>query len=334
MANALAQNDSCRTPAHLGPYEVVGSIAKGGMGVVLRGRHQRDGGIVALKTVRSPTKGDAASMSREITALGQLSHPGIVRLIADGTTNGMPWMAMELLQGRTVCEEIESMWWKPSERSLAAVSGPRPGDDLPTAPARGRPSASPAPAVVRTARPLPAAGRLRDVIGIVAQLCRALDHIHALGLVHRDVKPANVFLCDDGRVTLLDFGLVCGMAGTVAFETAEICVGTMEYAAPEQIRGSPVDARADIYSLGCLLYELVTGQRPVDTEASSGIVQRQLARDPAAPSELVSSIPSQLESLLLAMLAKRPDERPATAREVGDTLSHVAVWLDDEPAGP
>ena len=126
------------------------------------------------------------------------------------------------------------------------------------------PRAAPARAAARTA-PAAAAGRLHDVVDIAKDLCAALDYIHGLGLVHRDVKPANVFLGGDGRVTLLDFGLVCparGVSGSYA--AARFCVGTMEYAAPEQIRGEPVDARADIYSLGCVLYELVTGRRHVD----------------------------------------------------------------------
>jgi serine/threonine protein kinase len=285
------------------------------MGIVLRGRDPRDGSLVALKTVRSPSGADAASMRREITALRQMSHPGIVRLVADGSWNGMPWMAMELLRGQVVREEIEWFWGNGSEARFGPRPGPRDSDDLPTMPARpqgdGRRGVRPA----WTARPLAAAGRLRDVIAIVVQLCHALDYVHALRLVHRDVKPANVFLGDDGRVTLLDFGLVCPARGPfAACATAEICVGTMEYAAPEQIRGESVDSRADIYSLGCVMYELVTGRRPIDVSSS---------RDPAAPSELVSGVPRQLEALLLAVLAPRADDRPS-AGEVAETLARIA----------
>jgi len=151
----------------------------------------------------------------------------------------------------------------------------------------------------------------------VVQLCQALDYVHALGLVHRDVKPANVLVGEDGRVTLLDFGLVCPTRGASRVgATAEICVGTMEYAAPEQMRGESVDARADIYSLGCVLYELVTGQRPIDADSS---------REPAAPSELVSGVPRELETLLLAMLAQRPDDRPSSAGAVAETLTRIAT---------
>ena len=290
----------------LGPYEVLGSIAEGGMGIVLRGRDTRDGREVAIKTVRSPESADATGIRREIQVLGQLSHPGIVRLIADWTSNQMPWMAMELLQGHTVCDEIAGVW---------GLDDPRQPDEVPTVRARVRPVRRHAARRIAMTHPWPAAaGRLRKVLSIAMQLCETLDHIHALGLVHRDVKPANVFLGDGDRVTLLDFGLACAVQGLpVACEPAPICVGTMEYAAPEQIRGKVTDTRADIFSLGCMLYELVTGQRPVQADSPSEVVERQLLRDPPAPSQLVSGVPGALDSLLLAMMAKRPGDRPVTA---------------------
>jgi serine/threonine protein kinase len=176
-----------------------------------------------------------------------------------------------------------------------------------------------------------AAGRVHDIVGIAINLCRTLDYLHSMGLVHRDVKPANVFLGGDGRVTLLDFGLVCparGVQGSCA--AADSCVGTMEYAAPEQIRGEPVDARADIYSLGCMLYELVTGRRPIEADRSEQVAERQLAWTPIAPSDLVTGVPPALEHLLQAMLAKRPEDRPSTAHTVAAKLATVGcreTWV-------
>ena len=179
---------------------------------------------------------------------------------------------------------------------------------------------------LESAWPVPVAGgRLDDVFSIVAQLCLALDHLHGHGLVHRDLKPANVMIGDDGRATLFDFGLACPARELGAEHgSGDVCVGTMEYAAPEQISGDGVDARADIYSLGCMLYELCTGQRPFDGETSHDIAQRQLRCEPRAPSDLVADVPCALEDLLLRMLAKRPDERPATAAEVGQHLTRIA----------
>jgi serine/threonine protein kinase len=263
-------------PERLGPFDLAGTIAEGGMGIVLRGEERVTGRLVALKTVRGHRRSDAASIRREIVALGQMSHPGVIRLVDHGTWNDKPWMALELLDGRTVCDEIDLLW-------------------------RKRPAAR-----------LAVAGRRHDVAAIAKDLCLALDYIHGLGLVHRDVKPANIFLGEDGRVTLLDFGLVCPARGIPgSYAAADSCVGTIEYAAPEQIRGEPVDARADIYSLGCVLHELVTGQRPAG------------GNRPVVLSALAAGVPRALDDLLRAMLAARPEDRPASAGAVAARLAEI-----------
>ncbi len=317
-AAALFPAEAPQGPVRFGDYRVLSRISEGGMGLILRGQDCVDGRIVALKTVRSARPADAAGIRREIAALRRVDHPGIVQLYGDGVWSGMPWMAMQLLTGQTLCHEIMSLWPNASGSLLRS-------EELSTTPARGRArrgcdfdSAWPAPAPV-------AAGRLDDVFSIVAQLCLALDHLHGHGLVHRDLKPTNVMLGSDGRATLFDFGLACPAREPSAERgSGDVCVGTMEYAAPEQISGDSVDARADIYSLGCMLYELCTGQRPFDGETSHDIAQSQLRREPRAPSALVADMPRALEDLLLRMLAKRPDERPATAAEVGQQLTRIA----------
>jgi serine/threonine protein kinase len=301
-------------PERLGPFDVVRSIAEGGMGIVLEGRDRATGRLVALKTVRGPRRSDAASIRREIVALGQMSHPGIVRLLGHGTWNDRPWMALELFDGRTVCDEIGLLWRKEPEGVFQAQHGRCLSEDLPTMPSQVRTARRAGPRATRTAPRMAAAGRLHDVAAITKQVCASLDYIHRLGLVHRDVKPSNLFLCGDGRVMLLDFGLVCparGIPGTGA--TADSCVGTMEYAAPEQIRGEAVDARADIYSLGCVLYELVTGQRPGDGDRP-----------------LVSGVPQALDDLLRAMLAGRPEDRPPTATAVAARLAEIPTDARDD----
>jgi serine/threonine protein kinase len=310
----------------LGPYDVVGSIAEGGMGIVLRGRDPLTGALVALKTVRSPRRSDASSIRREIAALARLSHPGIVRLLADGTWNDKPWMALELLEGRTVCDEIDLLWRKGPEGLFHAQHGRCRSEDLPTMPAHIRTAGRARPRAAARTSSVAAAGRLHDVIEIATSLCRPLDHVHGLGLVHRDVKPANVFLGGDGRVTLLDFGLVCPTSSVPGGrEAADSCVGTMEYAAPEQIRGEAVDGRADLYSLGCVLYELVTGRRPIETDASGELCERRFTGDPVAPSALASGVPRALEDLLSALLATNPDHRPANAAVVAEILTSIAT---------
>ena len=314
-AFALATPDAVEEPICFGTYRVLGRIAEGGMGLVLRGQDMRSGRQVAIKTVRSPRVSDAAAIRREIVALSNLCHPGIVRLYAHGVSTGMPWMAMELLAGCTLGEEMSWYWPEPARSDEPRART----DEVPTAPACGLRDR----AVDQGQRLFPAAGggHLAEVFSTVAQICLALDHLHRHGMVHRDVKPANVFLRDDGRTTLFDFGLACSASSP---RGSELCVGTMEYAAPEQICGFPVDRRADIYSLGCLLYELVTGRPPFRGDSSSEIAERQMKREPVAPSHLIADVPGQLEDLVMSMLAKTPAHRPDSAIEVGQRLASIA----------
>jgi len=320
VSEALAfQPAAFEEPMRFGPYQVLERIAEGGMGVIFRGQDDRGGPPVAIKTVRSPRAADAAAIRREIVALSRLRHPGIIRLHAHGLCAGVPWMAMELLEGRTLGEEMSWYWPETSsgdgERRLRS-------DELPTAPARGLGDRARDPA--RPVYPVAGGGHLTEAFSIVAQLCLALDHLHGRGLVHRDVKPANVFLRSDGRTTLFDFGLACPAVVTNMTKNSGICVGTMEYAAPEQICGTVVDRRADVYSLGCLLYELVTGRPPFRGDSTSEIAERQMMREPVAPSHLIADVPCQLEDLVMSMLAKAPARRPGSAAEVGGRLANVA----------
>jgi serine/threonine protein kinase len=310
VADALAAQPVHEEPIRFGSYRVLERIAEGGMGLILRGQDDRGGAPVAIKTVGSTRAVDAAAICREIATLSRLRHPGIVRLVGHGVANDVPWMAMELLEGRTLAEEM-AWYWPDGEPNSGS-------DELPTTPFRG--AADQPRATERPAHLIAGGGHLLDGVALVARLCLALDYLHTSGFVHRDVKPSNVFLGRDGRTTLLDFGLACRAA---AANGNELCVGTMEYAAPEQISASPVDRRADIYSLGCLLYELVAGRPPFMGDTSAVIAERQLKRDPVAPSQFIADVPSQLEGLIMAMLAKSPARRPDNAADVAESLVNI-----------
>jgi serine/threonine protein kinase len=318
-------------PVRFGVYRVLERIAQGGMGLIYRCEAVGGGPPVAIKTVRSPREVDAAAIRREIVTLAHLDHPGIVRLQAHGTRAGAPWLAMELLEGRTLREEMSWYW---PETSGGDSERLQRTDERPTTPARGLQDRPRDPE--RPPFPVAGGGHLAETFSIVGQLCLALDHLHGRGLVHRDVKPANVFLRTDGRATLFDFGLACS---AIAGASNDLCVGTMEYSAPEQVCGAAVDRRADIYSLGCLLYELVTGQLPVRGGSSSEIAERQVRFEPVAPSLLIADVPSQLEDLVMSMLAKAPAHRPDSAAEIGQRLTNIArraqqtagIALDDPP---
>jgi serine/threonine protein kinase len=272
--------------------------------------------MVAMKTPRSGSTAEVESLRREAVALTRLNHPGIVRLHASGSWDGAPWLAMELLEGTTLREEIEVLWEGGTGRPGFHGRRTEEAPTVPTRAARLGPEVTPR---LREAPPA-AAGHLPEVASIVVQLAMALDHIHRHDLVHRDVKPANVFLRADGRVTLLDFGLVCRAN---ASPQTSLCVGTMQYAAPEQIVGEPVDGRSDVYSLGCVLYELTTGLRPFEGRSTHDIAQKHLHETPPPPSEVVRDLPWRLDALILEMLAKRPGARPATAGIAAQRLLQI-----------
>jgi eukaryotic-like serine/threonine-protein kinase len=328
MATALATSftDHSGGPAWIGCYRVLDRIAEGGMGRVFRALDTANSRMVAIKTPRTRTATEVACLRREAAVLKRLSHPGIVRLLGDGACDGMPWMAMELLEGCTLANEIESIWEGLPRGRVRTEARRRRSQEVLTAPVRLYRSAMTNTAATRETRPLAAAGFFPRVASIVVQLGMILDHVHGRGLVHHDVKPANVLLLRGGRVTLLDFGLACraNAAGPVGGGEG-FCVGTMDYAAPEQILGESTNARTDVYSLGCVLYELVTGRRPFDGESASEVAQKQLHLGVLPPSELVSGLPWGLEDLLMEMLAKRPGDRPATAGAAAHRLTMAAA---------
>jgi serine/threonine protein kinase len=315
VAVVFPQEEVSQHPARLGGYHVLDHIAAGGMATVFRGQNTRTGEIVALKTVLTAQPYEISSLDREIDTLRNLNHPGIVRFVDHGKWLGLPWMAVELLEGRTLFDEVVSMWSDISDERPSH----RPGhidwcDRLQADPALATP--------VRTA----AAGRLRYALTLVVRLAPMLDYLHRRGVVHRDVKPPNVFLGDDGRMTLLDFGLACrtrNVSGAFDTDEKQCCMGTMEYSSPEQICGEPVDGRTDVYSLGCILYELVTGRIPFEGPSPGEIAQKHLDRDPVCPSDLVSGLPWLLEDLILAALAKEPARRPRSAGEIADQLTRL-----------
>lgn len=157
-----------------------------------------------------------------------------------------------------------------------------------------------------TLRRRPPGERQERVRAIARDLCRALGHVHAQGLVHRDVKPANVLLAPDGRAVLTDFGVAAEGAPVTG---VGMLIGTAAYAAPEQLRGEPLDPRADQYGLGCTLYHALTGRKPFEEEATPALLQAHLERAPRPPSELDPTIPADLEAFVLRLMAKSPEDR-------------------------
>lgn len=172
-------------------------------------------------------------------------------------------------------------------------------------------------------RELPPAERMRRAERVLIQVARALEYIHARGFVHRDVTPANIFLLPDGTAKLMDFGVVKEPGGEVT--TVGEVVGTVAYMAPEQIACGRVDARADLYSLGVVLYLMLTGRRPFNARTMAGYLEKHLNRPVRPPSELVPTLPRKLDEVCTRLLAKDPADRFASATHLLHVLEADAA---------
>lgn len=372
----------------IGPYRIVQPLGTGAMGVVYLARHGETGRKVALKTVRLASGAVLQSLRREILALARIRHPGVVRILDEGIDSGLPWYAMELLDGNTLRQVVselhpnaapiaaprafrdssptggsmdqadaasQSAWWTaamagtptPGAPSLfGATAAPGVVPARPTMASRGAPTmASLVSAATDTGPPegrVPAGGgSLAGVLTLARRLCAPLSYLHGEGIVHRDLKPDNIFVRTPaprrsgvlGWPVLVDFGLMTQFSGRISrerFEVAGSTVGTAAYMAPEQVLGELVDARADLYALGCILYELVTGRKPFPGKSLRDVLRAQLEAQPKRPSELAEGVPDELERLILRLLHKDKRERLGHADDVAAVLRDLGA---DDDAG-
>ncbi len=155
---------------------------------------------------------------------------------------------------------------------------------------------------------------LDDILRIFVQICQGLEGAHENGVVHRDLKPENVLLEKDGRVKLVDFGIA--RSDVTRFTSAGNIAGTVNYMAPEIAKGEEVDGRADLYSLGVMLYELTTGALPLTADSLVAVISKHLFEEPVPPNETNPDLPLGLNDLILSLLSKDPDERPSSAKEL------------------
>jgi hypothetical protein len=273
----------------LGPFEILAPLGAGGMGEVYRARDSRLDRIVALKVlptglVTAPGR-RVERFRHEARAVARISHPNICALHDVGEDGSSIFLVMEHVDGQTLAQRLED--------------GPMP---VPLA--------------------------LRVAIGIAD----ALDHAHRHGVVHRDLKPANVMLTRDG-VKLLDFGLAklkerdeeAAREVTKSHYLTEVgtIVGTAAYMSPEQIEGAELDARSDLFSFGVVLFEMLVGRRPFTAESRATLIAAIVAADPPSFSSLHVSTPPALERLIRRCLAKQPDDRWQTARDLAAELRWI-----------
>jgi serine/threonine protein kinase len=314
----------------IGPYRVLEPLGHGGMGIVFRARHIASERVVALKTVRVPAPKWLDSIRREIHALTRVRHPGVVRIVDHGVHEGRPWYAMDLLEGESLRHLVQRVW-SPFRRFSPAVGSTQPAV---SATSLNTEAAAEPPAIrIDSSRPqspfagLPpaAAGALVQALDLMRRVCATLAYLHGEGFINCDLKPDNILVVD-GLPVIIDFGLAAhhpGGSGREALEAQRGMAGTLLYMSPEQIRGEFVDARADLYSVGCILYELVTGRTPFDGPARL-LIQQHLTDAPVQPSELVSDLPDQLERLILKLLEKDVRVRSGYADEVAVQLTRLA----------
>jgi len=274
----------------LGPYEILAELGQGGMGVVFRARDTKLEREVAVKVLPKNLAEDAdalARFEREAKAVAALSHPNILAIHDFGRELGTVYAAMELLEGETLRERL-------------------------------RDGALPA----------------RKAVEIALEIASGLAAAHEKGVVHRDLKPENVFLLGSGQVKVLDFGLA--RMDPVAPEGQDVAtvslstepgrvMGTVGYMAPEQVRGKAVDARADIFSFGAVLYEMLTGKRAFQGESPIETLNAILKEDPPSLFESARHVSPALERIVCRCLEKRPEERFRTAHDLGIALDAIST---------
>ncbi|HYX69717.1 MAG TPA: protein kinase [Terriglobales bacterium] len=277
----------------LGPYEILSPLGAGGMGEVYRARDAKLGRDVAIKVLAAEYAQSRERLQRfeqEARAASALNHPNIITIYEVGQTDGTSYLAMEYVEGRTLRQLLDA--------------GPVP---------------------------------LKKALGIAAQVADGLAKAHTAGIVHRDLKPENVMLTSDGFAKILDFGLVklAGPAGsgsqapTMAAPATHpgMVMGTAGYMSPEQARGGEVDFRSDQFSLGTLLYEMVTGKQPFRRESSAQTLAAIIEDEPRPVTELNPRTPAPVRWIIERCLAKEPEERYAATRDLARDLARVRDHL-------
>src|SRR3954453_4434567 len=275
-----------------GRYELGEVLGYGGMAEVHLGRDGRLGGDGAIKRLRADLARDPSFQGRfrrEAQSAASLNHPSIVAVYDSGDDAEAGGASTPYI----VMEYVQG-------RTLREV--------------------------------LEAEGHLlpRRALELTAQICAALDQAHRAGIVHRDVKPGNVMLTPSGEVKVMDFGIARALTGTAATMTQTAAViGTAHYLSPEQARGEHVDARSDVYSTGCLLYELLTGSPPFTGDSAVAVAYQHVREDPVAPSAfdpgLDEETAARLDAVVLKAMAKNPANRYQSADEMREDLLRAAA---------
>jgi tetratricopeptide (TPR) repeat protein len=281
---------------HLGRYEILGALGTGGMGEVYRARDPGLEREVALKLLPAEIadQDHLNRFAREAKTLASLKHPNIVDIYSVEEAAGLTFLTMELVEGKTLAELI---------------------------PRRGM--------------------RLEPFFDVAIPLADAVAAAHERGVIHRDLKPGNVMVDAEGSVKVLDFGLACraaprdlplpeGEEPTASFTGEGVLVGTVPYMSPEQIQGEPVDVRSDLFSLGAVLYEMLTGERPFRGASTPELLSAILRDSPRPLTESRPELPRHLGRIVRRCLEKEPKARYQAARDVVNELTGLREELSSE----
>jgi serine/threonine protein kinase len=312
----------------LGDFRIVREVGRGGMGIVYEAVQISLGRRVALKVLPFAATMDPRQLQRfhnEARAAASLDHPHIVHVHAVGCERGVHYYAMRFIDGQTLAGVIAEL----RQRS----GRPVPTEEQPTTPhipGQLAPAAETAPrAAASTERARLDRAHYRRVAELGVQAAEALDHAHQLGIVHRDVKPANLLVDGRGGLWVTDFGLAHIQSDSRLTMTGDL-VGTLRYMSPEQALAKRVviDHRTDVYSLGATLYELLTLEPAFDGADRQELLRQIAFEEPVPPRRINKAIPAELETVVLKALEKNPAERYATAKALADDLRR---FLADEP---
>jgi serine/threonine protein kinase len=263
-----------------GRYEIIGELGRGAMGVVYKATDPVIGRTVAVKTIKLSEEGTGLSRPELLTrfqtearAAGLLTHPNIVVVFDAGEEDGLYYITMELVEGKSLQAHLDGGM---------AFALPR-------------------------------------VLRIMEQTCSALQFAHERNVVHRDIKPANIMLTADDTVKVTDFGTAKILQFGTMQQTAHV-MGTPSYMSPEQVKGRAVDGRSDIFSLGVLLYEMVTGEKPFPGQNITTVIYKIVNEEPVPPRQIDPSIHPGISAVVMKALSKEPETRYQSCREMLEDL--------------